>query len=91
MYISGNPDYLSLYLFSVHTPYISVQERGKLAFFLLFSLNSVRKRKVWCMMYENVHHLTRMPVPSTCCLRQAGNLASSSLVRVPVFSHLHTV
>lgn len=26
MYLSGNPDYLSLYLFSVHTPYISVQE-----------------------------------------------------------------
>lgn len=27
MYISGNPDYLSLYLFSAHTPYISVQNK----------------------------------------------------------------
>lgn len=51
------------------------------------------------MMHENVHHLcisydVYLYLVHTCCLRPPylwlKNLASWSLLRVPVFSHLHS-
>lgn len=63
-YISGNPDYylsplsISCTYIYADTPYISVHAvQRKL---VLLRLNSIGESKVWLVMHENVHHLTRI-------------------------------